>query len=333
MSALLYVPVAIVLLAQERPAGPGLLYAVGAGLLSSVVPYAADLIALRRVPPRFFGLFMSVHPVLAAPAGLVLPGQHLRSHEWAGIVVNAAAVGFGSRLAGPDRPAETSGPAAARTVDPPLLWRAAISGDGSRRERVKRRTVVAFRMVTRHDARVPMPTRDLVTTGQAAILLRSSRAYVVDLCLRGLLPYVRIGGQRRIRRADVEAMIQPSLTREQLQSLWLHRAVAGKVVANPPAVLAAAEINLRRLRRLHPEGRAWEWLDRWDAVLEEGVEAVLDALTSSASSAVELRCNSPFAGVLSEEERRVVMEALAASRRDHARQMRPEQLEQVLRSV
>jgi len=180
---------------------------------------------------------------------------------------------------------------------------------------------------------VAIPTHELVTTGQAAILLRSSRSHVVDLCLRGLLPYVRVGGQRRIRRADVEAMIQPTLTREQLEALWLHRAVAGKVVANPPALLAAAAINLRRLRRLHPEGRSWEWLDRWDAVLEEGAEAVLDALTSSASFAVELRRNSPFAGVLSEQERRAVVEAFAASRRDHPRQMRREQLEQVLRSV
>ena len=178
-----------------------------------------------------------------------------------------------------------------------------------------------------------MRTGDLVTTGQAAILLRSSRAHVVDLCLRGLLPFVRVGGQRRIRRSDVEALIRPNLTREQLESLWLHRAVAGKMVANPPLLLAAAAINLRRLRRMHPEGRAWEWLDRWDALLEEGVEAVLDALTSSAEYAVELRRTSPFAGILTELERRTVLDAFAESRLDQARQMRPEQLEQVLRGV
>jgi excisionase family DNA binding protein len=178
-----------------------------------------------------------------------------------------------------------------------------------------------------------MRAQDLVTTGQAAILLRSSRAHVVDLCLRGLLPYVRVGGQRRIRRADVEALIEPGLSRDEMESLWLHRAVAGRVVANPPALLAAAAINLRRLRRMHPEGRAWEWLDRWEAVIDEGAEAVLEALTSSAEYAVELRRTSPFAGILGEAERKAVVEAFAASRRDHARQMRREQLEQVLRSV
>ncbi len=116
VSALLYVPVAVVLVAQGRLDGTGILYAVVAGLLSSVVPYAADLIALRSVPPRFFGLFMSVHPVLAALAGLVLLGQHLRLHEWAGIVivivVNAVAVGVGSRLGRPRAPGR---------VPPPLV--------------------------------------------------------------------------------------------------------------------------------------------------------------------------------------------------------------------
>jgi len=68
-------------------------------------------------------------------------------------------------------------------------------------------------------------------------------------------------------------------------------------------------------------------------VLDDGVEAVLDALTSSAKYAIELRVNSPFAGTLTEPERRRVLEAFAESRRDRARPMGPEKLERVLRSV
>ena len=173
----------------------------------------------------------------------------------------------------------------------------------------------------------------LLTTGEAAVLLRSSRAQVADLCLRGLLPYVVVGAQRRIRRADVEALIRPGLTQEELQTLWLHRALAGKVVQSPAALLAAAAINLRRLRRLHPEGRAWEWLDRWEVVLEDGAEAVLDALTSSAEYAVELRRASPFAGILTENERQRVLDSFAESRRNHARAVGPEQVERVLHGV
>jgi inner membrane transporter RhtA len=107
VSALFYLPVAATLLAQGRLEGVGVLYAVGAGVLSSVVPYAADLIALRRVPARFFGVFMSIHPVLAALAGLVILGQVLALHEWAGIVIvviaNALAL-LSASTAGPARP-------------------------------------------------------------------------------------------------------------------------------------------------------------------------------------------------------------------------------------
>ncbi|MDP9817913.1 EamA family transporter [Spirilliplanes yamanashiensis] len=103
VSALLYTPVAVVLLAQGRLGGAALGYAVAAGVLSSVVPYAADLVALRWVPPRLFGVFMSVHPVLAAVAGLVVLGQVLAAHEWAGIAivvtVNAVTVAAASRPA------------------------------------------------------------------------------------------------------------------------------------------------------------------------------------------------------------------------------------------
>ncbi|HEX5203495.1 helix-turn-helix domain-containing protein [Paractinoplanes rhizophilus] len=178
-----------------------------------------------------------------------------------------------------------------------------------------------------------MRSSELLSIGEAAILLRSSRQQVVDLCARGLLPYVTVGTHRRLRRADVEALIRPALTREQLEQLWLHRAIAGKFVSNPAALLAAASITLRRLRRLHPEGHSWEWLDRWQAVIDSGAEAVLDAMTSSAEYAIELRGTSPFTGILSEVERRTVLEALTESRRDRARQVPPEKLERVLRAV
>ncbi len=64
-----------------------------------------------------------------------------------------------------------------------------------------------------------------------------------------------------------------------------------------------------------------------------GTEAVLDVLTSSAAYAVELRSTSPFAGVLSEEERNAVLVAFEDSRRERARPMRMETLERVLRAV
>jgi inner membrane transporter RhtA len=101
LSAIAYLPVAAVLVAQDRLTGLPLVYAVAAGVLSSVIPYAADLTALRYVPQRLFGVFMSVHPVLAGIAGIVLLGQILDLHEWAGIAIvvtaNAMAVAAARR--------------------------------------------------------------------------------------------------------------------------------------------------------------------------------------------------------------------------------------------
>jgi inner membrane transporter RhtA len=118
LCAIAYLPMLVLLGGAGRLGGAPLAYAVAAGVLSSVVPYAADLTALRFVPQRFFGVFMSVHPVLAAVVGLVLLGQRLALHEWTGIAVvvlaNAAAVTT-SRRAGAARPGG-DGPEAVQPV-------------------------------------------------------------------------------------------------------------------------------------------------------------------------------------------------------------------------
>lgn len=91
VSALLYLPVAVTLCLGGRLGDSAIAFAVGAGLLSSVIPYAVDLLILRRVPTRFFGLFMSMHPVLAVVAGLVLLGQVLDMAQVAGVALVVAA--------------------------------------------------------------------------------------------------------------------------------------------------------------------------------------------------------------------------------------------------
>lgn len=91
VSATLVLPVLLWSAADGRLWGMPLLLAVVAGVLSSAVPYAADLTALRFVPTRYFGVFMSVHPVFAALAGLLILGQWLAPHEWLGIVIIVAA--------------------------------------------------------------------------------------------------------------------------------------------------------------------------------------------------------------------------------------------------
>jgi inner membrane transporter RhtA len=59
-------------------------------VLSSAVPLLCDMLALRRVPAQFFGVFMSVNPVFAALAGLVVLDQHLVLTGWLAIAVIVA---------------------------------------------------------------------------------------------------------------------------------------------------------------------------------------------------------------------------------------------------
>ncbi|WP_406693130.1 DMT family transporter [Saccharopolyspora sp. ID03-671] len=54
-------------------------------LMSSVVPYTLELEALRRMPPRVFGILMSTEPAVAALAGLVVLGELLTGWQWLAI--------------------------------------------------------------------------------------------------------------------------------------------------------------------------------------------------------------------------------------------------------
>ncbi|MFF5184338.1 DMT family transporter [Streptomyces sp. NPDC000345] len=77
VSALVFLPVGATLALHRPPTAEAVGYAVVAGVLSSAVPYLADLFTLRHVPPAAFGLFMSVNPVLAALVGRLGLGQSL----------------------------------------------------------------------------------------------------------------------------------------------------------------------------------------------------------------------------------------------------------------
>jgi inner membrane transporter RhtA len=105
LSALLYVPVGVWALASHPVTGAALGRAATAGVLCSAVPMTADLLALRRVPARFFGVFMSVNPVFAALTGLIILGQSLELSDWLAIAAivtaNAVSVSASGRAGNP----------------------------------------------------------------------------------------------------------------------------------------------------------------------------------------------------------------------------------------
>ena len=102
VSMVLYLPVAVLIFFAGSLTAPALLFSVVAGVLCSVIPYAADLVALRHVRPAFFGVYMSINPLLAALSGMIVLGQILALHEWLGIGVivatNAAAILLAGRI-------------------------------------------------------------------------------------------------------------------------------------------------------------------------------------------------------------------------------------------
>jgi inner membrane transporter RhtA len=59
-----------------------LLLGAAVGLLSSVIPYSCELVALRSLPPSVFGILMSLEPAAAALAGLVVLQEVLAPTQW-----------------------------------------------------------------------------------------------------------------------------------------------------------------------------------------------------------------------------------------------------------
>lgn len=94
VSGLLYIPIGLIVFARHPLTVKALACAAAAGLLSSAVPFVVDMVALRKVPTQFFGVFMSVHPVMAALVGWVLLGQRLPLVDVAaiGVIVGANTV-------------------------------------------------------------------------------------------------------------------------------------------------------------------------------------------------------------------------------------------------
>ncbi len=84
---------------------------LGIAVLSSVLPYSFELLALRHLPQNVFGILLSIEPAAAALAGFVVLGQLLDTGQLAGmaLVVAASVMVLGSPER-PDTPEPTIGP-------------------------------------------------------------------------------------------------------------------------------------------------------------------------------------------------------------------------------
>lgn len=151
---------------------------------------------------------------------------------------------------------------------------------------------------------------DLLTTGEAAAILGSTRQHVGNLIKRGDITSTLVGKHYRVRRSDVEMLKQGSirLTRDQRRSLWLGYAIAGKIVTDPSTAIALARRNIDTMLATQ-RGAGRRWLTRWSDLLDGPTEQILATLTSNSVAARELRQNNPFAGLLDETVRLQVISA------------------------
>ena len=101
---------------------PGsLLLALGAGVLASVIPYSLEMGALRRLPPRTFGVLLSIEPAIAAVVGWLLLGQHVGLLAAAGMVIVVVASIGSTRTTQAEAPAPAERPAHLPAAGVPAL--------------------------------------------------------------------------------------------------------------------------------------------------------------------------------------------------------------------
>ncbi len=95
VSAVLVLPVGLPSIGDWT--GEHLLKGLGLAVLSSLLPYSLELLALRRLAASVFGILLSLEPAVAAVAGLFVLGQRLDLPQVIGLllVVLASAIVMG----------------------------------------------------------------------------------------------------------------------------------------------------------------------------------------------------------------------------------------------
>ncbi len=80
--------------------GTVLLKGAAVAILSSVLPYSLELLALRRLSQQAFGILLSLEPAVAALAGFLVLGQTLGGMQLTGmaLVVGASALVMGGNV-------------------------------------------------------------------------------------------------------------------------------------------------------------------------------------------------------------------------------------------
>lgn len=105
VAAVLSLPLGVIEAGSALLRPSTLLLGLGVALLSSVLPYTLELLALRRLPAPTFAILMSLEPAIAATAGFLILNQALSALDAAAIaLVIVASMGAVRSQTRPSRP-------------------------------------------------------------------------------------------------------------------------------------------------------------------------------------------------------------------------------------
>jgi excisionase family DNA binding protein len=159
---------------------------------------------------------------------------------------------------------------------------------------------------------VPTPRgRNEISLGQAVGLLESVEE-ISGISRNRALARVMHDQRNEAAAMDVTSLLPARLANDveghrkaELRSLAYHRAVAQRL---DQRILSDAR---QRLGRWEREGRIHPtWAAEWRRVLDEPEDQIVRVLSSDSEASAALRQSSPFAGVLTEHERRRVIEGV-----------------------
>lgn len=91
------------------------------------------------------------------------------------------------------------------------------------------------------------------------------------------------------------------------RSLALHRAVAAKLRQNPELFERSRQTLQRWRSTVSPSSQPY--LETWEALMNQGLEATLAVALEDSERAAALRQSSPFAAVLTNQERFALLKA------------------------
>lgn len=101
----------------------------------------------------------------------------------------------------------------------------------------------------------------------------------------------------------------PRWTRVEEKSLAVHRLLAARLLQDSAPTLKKARDNLAKLRSAD-RGNSTRLLDEWDDLLDRSADEIVTAMLARTQRGIDLRQMTPFAGVLTDAERRKALRSV-----------------------